>query len=211
MNTLIDFGLSFVLNLMVVSVIIRFIYYPQQRDKDYVFTLFTFNTIIFFVMGLLNNADLSVGVGFGLFAIFSIMRYRTDTVKIRDMTYLFVLIALAVVNALLIQGQAYAEFFTVNLGVIAVLYTLEKGWGFRYETRKTITYDRIDLIQPERWPELLVDLEERTGLPIKHIEIGSLNFLRDSARITIYCDANAIRNAQVRQFSNGAYAEEFAE
>ena len=170
-----------------------------------------FNTIIFFVMGLLNNTDLSVGVGFGLFAIFSILRYRTDTVKIREMTYLFVLIALAVVNSLLIQGQAFAEFFGVNLAVILILYVLEQGWGFRYEVRKSITYDRIDLIRLDRWPELLADLKERTGLPIKHVEIGSLNLLRDSARITIYCDADEIENSLVTLVPGNGYAEDLSE
>lgn len=196
---------------MIAFIIVRFIYYPQQRDKEYVFTFVTFNSVIFLVMGLLSNTDLSVGVGFGLFAIFSILRYRTDTIKIREMTYLFVLIALAVVNALLIQSAAYVEFLMVNVAVVVILYILEKGWGFAYDVRKTITYDRIDLIRLERWSEMMADLEERTGLPIKHVEIGSLNFLRDSARITIYCDANAIKNSQVRFVPGNGYADDFSD
>jgi hypothetical protein len=197
MNSLIELGVSFALNLAMVFIIVRFIYYPQQRDKDYVFTFVAFNTIIFFVMGLLNSTELSVGVGFGLFAIFSILRYRTDTVPIREMTYLFVLIALAVVNSLLIRGQAYGQFAAVNISVIAILYVLERGWGFHFETRKVITYERIELIRPENEALLLADLRERTGLPIERVEIGELNFLRDSAEITVYYDPRALNIGRV--------------
>ncbi|MBL8116967.1 MAG: DUF4956 domain-containing protein [Anaerolineae bacterium] len=201
MSTAVNLLIGFALNLASVLIIVRFIYFPGRRDRDYVFTFVIFNAIIFFVMGLMNNTGLSVGVGFGLFAIFSILRYRTDTVPIRDMTYLFVLIALAVVNSLLLQAQAFAEFAVVNIAIITLLYLLEKGWGFRYEIRKSITYDRIDLVRAENWPELMNDLKQRTGLPINRIEIGDLNFLRDSAHITIYCDASAIRASDVRLIS----------
>jgi hypothetical protein len=198
MNELVELAARFALNFAIIFIIIRCIYYPHQRNKDYVLTFFVFNTIIFFVMRLLNDTSLSIGVGFGLFAIFSILRYRTDTIPIRDMTYLFVLIALSVVNSLLMQAQAYMEFAVVNIILCVMLYVLEKGWGFKYEMRNTITYERIELIRKDRWGELLTDLQDRTGLPIKRIEIGHLNFLRDSARITIYCDADAIANAQVK-------------
>lgn len=201
MSTAVNLLIGFALNLASVLIIVRFIYFPGRRDRDYVFTFVIFNAIIFFVMGLMNNTGLSVGVGFGLFAIFSILRYRTDTVPIRDMTYLFVLIALAVVNSLLLQAQAFAEFAVVNIAIITLLYLLEKGWGFRYEIRKSITYDRIDLVRAENWPELMNDLKQRTGLPINRIEIGDLNYLRDSAHITIYCDASAIRTSDVRFIS----------
>jgi len=194
LNALGGFGL----NLAIVLVIIRLIYYPVQRDKNYVFTFITFNTIVFFVMGLMNNSSISVGVGFGLFAIFSILRYRTDTIPIREMTYLFVLIALPVLNSVLLQAQSYAEFAVANLATVSVLFALEKGWGFRYQTRKTVMYERIEMIRPENWPLLLADLEQRTGLPIDHIEIGRLNFLRDSAEITLYYDAQALNARDVR-------------
>ena len=126
MNTFVESWVSFGLNLAILFVIVRFIYYPQRHDKDYVFTFFAFNTLIFFVMGLLNNADLSVGVGFGLFAIFSVLRYRTDTIPIREMTYLFVLTALPVLNSLLLEQESYEEFAVANLAAIGVLYVLER-------------------------------------------------------------------------------------
>ncbi|HML22270.1 MAG TPA: DUF4956 domain-containing protein [Aggregatilinea sp.] len=207
MGEFLDTLMNFALNLAIVFVIVRLIYYPRQRDKNYVFTFFVFNTVVFFVMGLLNNSDISVGVGFGLFAIFSILRYRTDTIPIREMTYLFVLIALPVLNSILLSGEAYGEFAVANMATIGVLYVLEQGWGFDYEVRKTITYERIEMIRPENWPQLKADLETRTGLPIKRIEIGRLNFLRDTAQITVYYDARALDTSQVRfATSEGVFA-----
>ena len=189
---------SFALNLAIVFVIVRFIYYPQQRDKSYVFTFFALNTVVYLVIGLMQTSEISVGVGFGLFAIFSILRYRTDTIPIREMTYLFVLIALPVVNSILISQQEYGQFALANLGMIAVLYVLEHGWGFSYEVRKAIIYERIDLIRPEHWGALMDDLKARTGIPITRVEIGKINFLRDTADLYIYYNANPIQNQLVR-------------
>jgi hypothetical protein len=193
---------AFLLNFAIVFVIVRFIYYPQQRDKNYVFTFFAFNTIVFFVMGLSDNTNISVGVGFGLFAIFSILRYRTDAIPIREMTYLFVLIALPVINAILLNAMAYGEFAVANIATLFILYILEKKWGFQYETRKTITYERIDMIKPQNWPLLLADLQDRTGLPIKRIEIGRVDFVRDIAHINIYYDPSELDMTYVRQIAS---------
>lgn len=198
MSPWLDTLAGFAVNLAVTLVIVRLIYFPQAREKRYVFTFFAFNTIVFFVMGLLSSTDLGLGVGFGLFAIFSVLRYRTDTIPIREMTYLFVLIALPVLNSILLGNQAYAEFAAANIAVIGVLFALEQEWGFRYEIRKSVTYERIEMIRPENWTMLMADLRERTGLPITRIEIGKLNFIRDSAEITLICDANSLNTSQVR-------------
>lgn len=202
MITLVESVTNFGVNLAIVFVIVRFIYYPQRRDRDYVFTFFAFNTVIFFVMGLLNNADLSIGVGFGLFAIFSVLRYRTNTIPIREMTYLFVLIALPVINSIMLREAYYEEFAVVNFATIGVLFVLEHGWGFQYETRKVITYERIDMVRPENWSLLVEDLQDRTGLRIKRVEIGRLNFLRDTAEITVYYDAHAPSTSPVSLTNN---------
>lgn len=207
MRLLAHFGLNFA----VVFVIVRFIYYPQQRHRNYVFTFFTFNTIIFFVMGLLSDAQISVGVGFGLFAIFSILRYRTDTIPIREMTYLFVLIALPVANSILLVGGIYAEFAVVNLVTVALLYVLEKGWGFQYETRKRIAYERIEMIRPENWDLLLDDLQTRTGFPIKRLEIGRIDFVRDTAQITIYYEEKALSASRVKFSTEHSLVDDYQE
>jgi len=198
---------SFALNLAIVFIIVRFIYYPQQHNRNYIFTFFAFNTVIYFVMGLLNSADVSVGVGFGLFAIFSILRYRTDTIPIREMTYLFVLIALPMLNSILLGTQAYAEFAVANLSTISVLFVLERGWGFRYEARKSVAYERIELIRPENWGLLVEDLRERTGLPVERVEIGHIDFLRDKAEITIFYDPNNIHVPEIGFSDNGGNPE----
>lgn len=206
MDSFIETWLSFGFNFAVVFVIVRFIYFPRRRNKDYVFTFLAFNTIIFFVLSLLSNTDLTVGLGFGLFAIFSVLRYRTATIPIREMTYLFVTIALPVVNSILINNRSYEELAAANLATIGVIFVLEKEWGFHYETRKQITYERIELIQPQNWPRLIADLEQRTGLVIKRVEIGRINFLRDSAEISIYYDARATAPV-VFIDNNGSFSE----
>ncbi len=197
MNSFTELLAGFGLNFVIALIIVRFIYYPRQRDKHFVFTFFAFNTVIFFVIGLLTDSNISIGVGFGMFGIFSILRYRTDTMPIREMTYLFTLIALPVLNSLLLKSAAYGEFAVVNGATIAVLFVLEQGWGFHYEARKTIVYERIELVRPENWPLLLEDLRMRTGLPIKRIEVGQMNFLRDTARITVFYDAAAVATGLV--------------
>jgi hypothetical protein len=187
----------FALNLAVVFVIVRFIYYPQQPDKSYVLTFFALNAVVYWVVSLMQDSTLSLGAGFGLFAIFSILRYRTDTLLIREMTYLFVLIALPVINSMLIAQGALEELAAANLTLVVLLYVLERGWGFVYEAHKAITYERIDLIRPENWESLLADLQARTGLPITRVEIGKLNFLRDSAEVHVYYRPEAVQHPRI--------------
>lgn len=202
MTPLAESVIGFAINFAVLFVIVRFIYYPRQREKNYVFTFFAFNTVVYFVMGLLSSTDIGIGVGFGLFAIFSVLRYRTDTIPIREMTYLFVLIALPVVNSVLLADLMYGEAALANVAITGVLLFLETGWGFNYEIRKTVVYERIEMIQPQNWTRLIGDLKDRTGLPIKRIEIGELNFLRDTAVIHIYCDARELKASQVSAVSS---------
>jgi hypothetical protein len=156
------------------------------QDKTYVFTFLAFSTVIYFVMGLLTNATLSVGVGFGLFAIFSVLRYRTDEIPIREMTYLFIIIALPVMNSVMITDIHLAYLLVANGLVIGLLYVLEKGWGFHYAESNRINYDRVELITPANHERLLNDLRGRTGLPVDRVEIRRIDFLHDTADLTIY-------------------------
>lgn len=187
MNFINLFG-GFAINLFVAVVIARGIYYPIKQDKNYIFTYIAFNTVIYFVMAFLSGTELSIGVGFGLFAIFSVLRYRTSTISAREMTYLFIFIALPVMNSMMIQENSWAMLCAVNIAITAVLFVLERDWGFNYELTKPIRYDRIELIAPEKSAELLDDLRRRTGLPIKRVEVGAINFLNDTADITVYYD-----------------------
>lgn len=178
--------LGFAVNLLVSIVIVRFIYYPLSHDKNDVFTFVAFNTVIFFVMTYLANAQLSVGVGFGLFAIFSVLRYRANAISTREMTYLFILIALPVMNSVLMSQNEWLNLAVTNLIVILVLFVLEQGWGFRYEGFKVVKYDRIDMLKPERHALLLEDLRHRTGLPLTRFEIGRINLVEDTVILRVY-------------------------
>lgn len=190
---LINFILGALLNLGLALVIVRGIYYPVTQDKRYVFTFLAFNTVIYFVLRLLTTADISVGVGFGLFAIFSVLRYRADEMPIREMTYLFIVIALPVMNSVLIADADYLKLVLANGLIALVLLTLEREWGFHFESTKKISYEKIDLITPDKTDLLLADLRERTGLPISRVSIGRIDFLRDSAELVIYYDEPNLR------------------
>lgn len=184
----VDLFLGFLINFVIAVTIVRFIYYPIKHNRNYVFTFIAFNTIIYFVMSILANTQLGLGVGFGLFAIFSVLRYRTSPMSTREMTYLFILIALPVMNSSLMIEKSWVTLIGANLTVLAVLYWLEQEWGFHYESTQLIRYERIELIQPQHHAQLLGDLRERTGLPIKRFEIGHINFLSDSAEVMVYYD-----------------------
>ena len=186
MSDYLAFVLGFLLNLAVAVVIVRFIYYPRTRDKRYVFTFLAFNTIIYFVLSLMSSISLGVGVGFGLFAIFSVLRYRTDTIPIREMTYLFIILALPVMNSSAMVASHWGELLLANTAVLIMLWVLEKEWGFQYESSKRIVYENIELIQPARRAELLADLTARTGLPIQRVKVGKIDFLRDVAELQVY-------------------------
>jgi hypothetical protein len=183
-NLLLGFGF----NLLVAVIIVRLIYYPSTHNKPYVFTFLAFNTVIFFVLSFMSSIELGLGVGFGLFAIFSILRYRTDPIPIREMTYLFIIAALPVMNMAGTDGEVWPQLVAANLAVIAIMAVLEKGWGFRYEASKRVLYEKIELIRPERRNELMADLQERTGLVIKRVAIEKVDFVRDTASLKIYYD-----------------------
>ena len=178
--------LRFLFNLIVVLVLIRLIYYPITRRKDYLFTYILISTVVFLLCFLLENVKLQLGFALGLFAIFGIIRYRTNPIAIKEMTYLFIVIGISVMNALANKKISYTELVFTNFAIIAVTYGLEKVWLLKHESRKTVIYEKIDLIKSKNYNLLIKDLEERTGLKINRIEIGRIDFLRDSARIRIY-------------------------
>jgi len=178
--------IRFLFNSIIVFIIVRYFYYEATKRKDYLFTYLTFSVIIFFLCHLLSNVKLSLGFALGLFAIFGIIRYRTNAIPIKEMTYLFIVIGISVINALANKKVSYAELITTNLIVLAVTYILEKLYLLHHETRKTILYEKIDLIRPEHHEELMQDLRERTGINIHRFRIGRVDFLRDTARIRIY-------------------------
>jgi len=186
MNEFINLLAGFGLNFLSALIIVRWIYYRARQSKNFIFTFLAFNSVIFFVVTFLTSLEVSVGVGFGLFAIFSLLRYRTDPMPAREMTYLFIIIALPVMNSILISSGMWEEAALVNTSIIIVLFALEQGWGFHFEASKRVRYDRIDLIKPEHYALLLHDLKSRTGLPITRVEVRDINFLRDTADLKVY-------------------------
>jgi hypothetical protein len=209
MNGLNDFLIAYAINLVSAIIIVRWIYFPKHRSKKYVFTFLAFNLIIFLVLSLMTSVEMSIGVGFGLFAIFSVLRYRTNPIPIREMTYLFIIAALPVMNATAATGDHWAKLMIANLSVIFLLFILENEWGFSFESSKSITYEQIDMIRPEHRQLLLADLEKRTGLTINRIEIGRINFLRDTARVRIYYNNDhQLSNLTMPEGTDKAYPEE---
>ena len=183
--------LRLVINMFFLTLLIRFFYYPHTKRKDYLFTYYLIGTITFFVCFGLKKLDIDTGMGLGLFAIFGIIRYRTDPIPIKEMTYLFLIIGVSVVNSLASNKISMAEMALINGTLVGVTFVLERLWLLKHETRKTIVYERIDLIRPEQYQELKNDLEERTGLKINRVEVGKINFLDDTAQIRIYYFADA--------------------
>ncbi len=186
--------LRMVVNLVFITVIIRYMYYPITKRKDYLFTYYLIGMITFFLCFGLKKLDIDTGMGLGLFAIFGIIRYRTDAIEIKEMTYLFVVIGLSVVNSLASNKISLAEMALINVSIVAITFVLEYIWLIKHETRKTIVYERIDLILPERYDEMMEDLEKRTGLQINRFEVGKINFLDDTAQVRIfyYADDQAL-------------------
>ncbi len=178
--------LRFSFNFLVVLILVRVLYYPIAKRKDYLFTYILIGTAVFLLCYLLENVKLQLGLALGLFAIFGIIRYRTNAIPIKEMTYLFIVIGISVINALANKKVSYTELFFTNLAVIVVTFSLEKLWLLKHESRKTIIYEKIDLIKPENYRLLIEDLEKRTGLKINRVEVGRINFLRDAARVIIY-------------------------
>ncbi len=190
---LLSLGIRLAINLSVLYIIIRLLYYPKARRKDYLFTYFLIGIITFFLCFGLKKLDIDTGMGLGLFAIFGIIRYRTDAIEIKEMTYLFLVIGLSVVNAMLAtqveKGMYQINLFelgVINITVIAVLFIMEYLWLVKHETRKIVNYDRVDLLQPDKYDEMKLDLETKTGLVINRFEIGKIDYLNDTCMVRIY-------------------------
>lgn len=178
----------FVLNMLFVFILIHFFYYRKSRRLDYYFTFILISISIFFLIYLLGSVKIKVGMALGLFAIFGIIRYRTETVPVREMTYIFVIISLSVINAIALN-LSYAEIFATNLIYVLSVWVVESFSGQRrHLASKLILYDRVDNIHPDQRAELLEDLRKRTGLRILKVEVGAINYLQDTVMLKVYYD-----------------------
>ena len=175
----------FLLNIGFLTLIIRWLYFGATKRNDYLFTYYMIGIIVFFRCFTLKKYELARGMALGLFAIFVIIRDRTDAIPIKEMTYLFVVIGVSVMNSLANQKMSFAEILSANTVIILALYTIERLWFAKNLNIKIIQYEKIENIKPDNHAALKADLEERTGLVIEDITIGDIDFLKDSTTITI--------------------------
>lgn len=186
-SDLTELFLRLLLNMGVVMLLVRWLYYGTTRRKDYLFTYILISLIVFMLCHMLNNVKIELGFALGLFAIFGILRYRTDQIPIKEMTYLFLVIGVSVLNALSNKKISVAEQLFTNAVLVLVVYGMEKVWLLRHESAKIIVYEKIHLIKADKRDELIADLQERTGIEkINRVEIGKIDFLRDTCRLIIY-------------------------
>lgn len=181
--------LRFGLNVLVTSIIIVWLYYSKSKRRDYVFTFTLISTTVFLLIFLLGSEKLQIGLALGLFAIFGIIRYRTDTVPIREMTYLFLIIGLSVINALAVS-VSYVELLVTNGLFVLMTWLMEKTRIVSKSACKLIKYEKIDLVTPDKYNEMLEDIKKRTGLKISKCEVGYIDFLKDTALIKVYYDTD---------------------
>jgi len=208
-GTLWDFVLRYGLNLLIIITLVRFIYYPRHKNKDFLFTFILFNTVNFLICFLLSSLKLKIGFAFGLFAIFSILRYRTVTVPIREMGYFFLCVTIGIINALADINTSLNQFVDIyskkgfgtaivdmdhsifilliaDFLILLIVYLLDRQLSLEHENWKDIVYERIDLIKPDVRQQMIEDLRSRTGLPVHRVEIIKIDFLRDIARLRAF-------------------------
>lgn len=176
----------FSINIVFLTIIIRYLYYSTSQRKDYLFTYYLISIIVFFLCFTLKKYELDIGMALGLFAIFGIIRYRTDPIEIKEMTYLFIVIGVSVINSLANKKMSYSEIIIGNIIIVASITIIERVWLLKHEITKQIIYENIENIKPENYNVLKSDLETRTGISINKITIGDVDFLKDTAILTIH-------------------------
>ena len=188
---MLELMLTFGGNLVSCLVLVLGIYHAISKRRDYVFSFILVSTAVFLLCHLLINVEIDLAFALGLFAIFGIIRYRTDAIPIREMTYLFIVIALSVLNALAPSSAGWEVIGAANVTVWALTFVLDRFWTIRHVATKVVVYDRVDLLSEGRRDELIRDLEQRTGVQIIRIEIGKVDLLRDTAIIKVHFDGDA--------------------
>lgn len=178
------FFARFIINFIAVFILIRLIYFPNYKKRELFFTFFAFNLIIFMITFLLNKVDMGMGAAFGLFAVFSMLRYRTENISAKDMTYLFLAIAIGLITS--ISKASAFELSILNSMILLITFLLEGSLFLKKEFSQSIEYENIEMIKPEMHPALITDLKERTGLNVHRIAIGKVNFLKDTAIVKLY-------------------------
>lgn len=181
-----DLLIAFLINLIAIMIVVRGLYYPKCKRGEFFFTYILIAISTFMLIYVLGDVKLKAGIALGLFAIFSIIRYRTEQVAIREMTYLFIIIAISAINGLIVSELSYGEVLIINLLFIVSIWICESKLLISHYSYKVIKYDNINLISADKREELIADLEKRTGLKIEKVEVGSIDFLKDAAIVKMY-------------------------
>ena len=176
----------FGINTLFLTIIIRYLYYKIAKRKDYLFTYYMISTVVFFLCFTLKKYELDIGMALGLFAIFGIIRYRTDAIPIKEMTYLFVVIGVSIINSLANKKMSFSEIIVANIIIVFSVAIIEKIWHLKHQVTKQVVYENIENIKPENYDLLIDDLKKRTGLEVNKVIIGNVDFLKDTAILTIF-------------------------
>jgi hypothetical protein len=196
-SSAITFLARLALNVFFTTLVVRYVYYRLYRNRDYTFTYFLINLITFSITYLFSKVPIELGFALGLFAVFGILRYRTEAILVRNLTYMFVVIGLALLNALANGRITFAELVITNAVIIATVAWLEAASFSGREETRLIYYDRLDLLAPDARMELIADLRQRTHLPVERVEIGNVDLLRDCADVVIhYRSSKPLRAAE---------------
>lgn len=185
-NDFYELLLRFIFNSLIVFLVVHYIYRKQSKDKEFYFSYIAVGAIVFLLCFLLSNVKLELGFALGLFAIFGILRYRTDSIPIKEMTYLFIVIGVSVMNALSNKKVSYAELLFTNAVIVTGLWFLEKRLMLKRADKVSMLYDKIDNIHKLKEEDLLDDIVDRTGLNVVKFEVKKIDFLRDVAELTLY-------------------------
>ena len=191
LNNFIEMVVRFTVNLAFIWYIINNLYYPRSRRKEYYFTFMLISISVFMLSYLLGGVKIKTGFVLGLFAIFGIIRYRTETMSVREMTYLFVIITVSIINALA-TTVGLVEIMLANVVVIIAIKLCESNRNKKNREDKYVVYDKIELIRPDKKEELIADLKERLGLDILDVEVGAVDFLKDTAMLKVSYESDTI-------------------
>jgi len=175
----------FALDLVVVVIIVHLIYFRAKPDGNFAFTFYVLNVLVFFVSYLMVGIDIGVGFAFGLFALFTIIRYRSVTLPVKEMSYLFAIVTVAIVNGLSQLGFSWSEVLFVDAAIIGTIWLLDRIWLPAQMGQEYLVYEKIQNVRPDANETLIADLRARTGLDIKSAQVGRLNFLNDTALVKI--------------------------
>jgi hypothetical protein len=194
-----ELAAAYGVHVIILIVLIFGIYYTTYRRKNFVFTFFLIGSIVFFLSFVMSKLNLNIGFALGLFAIFGIIRYRTDLIPIREMTYLFVIIGLSVVNGLTKNTLSLSEAVLLNLLTLATVFVFEKLLNLRTESFKIVIYEKLDLLEPGKEEALKLDVKQRTNIPVERIEVVKFNFTKNSALLRVYYHSKKSENGSVSE------------